>query len=56
MPIKSKSYYVQELSDLMVDLQDAIENKNEEKISKILEISRCILEDIEDASYEGYYR
>lgn len=53
MAYKSKRAYVIELKGLMVDLSDAVENQDEEKISEIVELAKTILSDIEEADYEG---
>lgn len=49
--MKTKSEYTQELKDLMVDLESAIDNKDTAKVSEIIILSLSIISDIKEANY-----
>lgn len=43
--------YCEEIKDLMVDLNDALEDGDTEKVGEIIETCRCALNDIEENLY-----
>lgn len=50
--MKTKQEYTQEMTDLMVDLQEAIAKKDDDKVNEILVVVEAIMHDIKEANYE----
>lgn len=47
--MKTKEKYVQELTDKMTDLREAVASQDDERVTEITEECRAILNDIEEA-------
>lgn len=50
--MKNKQQYFQELKDLMLDLSESVDSKDDEKVNEILSLSSLIIDDIREAEYE----
>lgn len=50
--MNTKDKYFQELKDKLVDLEQAIDNKNNDVVTEVIEEIKYILSDIEESEYK----